>query len=186
MPMPEGLLDDIKSYLHITWQDDNTDKNLTGMINRGMARLQQIAGVPLDFTQEDLPRSLLFDYCRYANSQALEVFEKNFESELLELSLSNEFVTPEELVVISSAGTSTGYTGISVSPQLVNEDGYMYKLGTNLNLPGFFDVCDTVNGYISWDGVSEIKANAGEDIVVVEVDKNFKAIRAGKVTVTVG
>lgn len=77
--MPEGLLADIKSYLHITWQDDNTDKNLTGFIKRGMARLQEIAGVSsLDFTVEDLPRALLFDYCRYANSQAIEMFEKIF------------------------------------------------------------------------------------------------------------
>lgn len=186
MSMPEGLLDDVKSYLHITWQDNNTDKNLTGMINRGMARLQQIAGVSLDFTKEDLPRSLLFDYCRYANSQALEVFEKNFESELLELSLRNQFAAPEELTVISSAGTSTGYTEISVSPQLDDGDSYMYKLGTNLNLPGFFDACDIVNGYISWDGISEIEANTGEDILIVEVDENCKAIRAGKTTVTVG
>jgi hypothetical protein len=83
--MPEGLLDDIKRYLHITWQDADTDNNLTGMINRGMARLQDIAGAPLDFSVEDLPRSLLFDYCRYANSHALEMFERNFQSELLTL-----------------------------------------------------------------------------------------------------
>lgn len=88
--MPEGLLSDIKSYLHITWQDPETDKNLTGMINRGMARLQKTAGVPLDFTSEDLPRELLFDYCRYANSHALEMFEKNFASELMSLHIEGQ------------------------------------------------------------------------------------------------
>ncbi|MCT8978304.1 hypothetical protein N4T77_17080 [Clostridium sp. CX1] len=88
--MPEELLNDIKSYLHINWQDDNTDKNLTGMIKRGMARLQDIAGVSLDFTVEDLPRSLLFDYCRYANSQALEMFERNFQSELMTLHINSQ------------------------------------------------------------------------------------------------
>lgn len=83
--MLEQLLTDVKTYLHITWQDENTDNNLTGIIKRGMARLQEIAGVSLDFTVEDLPRSLLFDYCRYANSHALEMFEKNFASELMSL-----------------------------------------------------------------------------------------------------
>ena len=183
--MPDGLLDDIKNYLHITWQDENTDKNLTGMINRGMARLQQIAGVPLDFVKEDLPRSLLFDYCRYANSQALEVFEKNFESELLELNLSNQFTEPEKLTVISSAGTSTGCTKISVSPQPDDGNSYMYKLGTGLVLPGFFDVCDTVSGYTEWNCTDEIETVQGNDIVIVEIDENFKAIRAGKATVAV-
>ncbi|QNU66921.1 hypothetical protein EHE19_019185 [Ruminiclostridium herbifermentans] len=88
--MPEGLLNDVKTYLHITWQDAETDKNITGIIKRGMARLQTIAGVPLDFSVEDLPRSLLFDYCRYANSHALEMFEKNFSSELLSLHINNQ------------------------------------------------------------------------------------------------
>lgn len=86
--MPDGLLDDIKDYLHITWYDEKTDKNITGMIKRGMVYLQKVAGVSsLDFTQEDIPRSLLFDYVRYANSQALELFETNFRGELLYLNL---------------------------------------------------------------------------------------------------
>lgn len=84
------LLQDIKDYLHIAWQDEKTDNNLTGIINRGMARLQKIAGVPLNFMAEDLPRSLLFDYCRYANSHALEMFEKNFASELLALNIDSQ------------------------------------------------------------------------------------------------
>lgn len=95
--MPEELLSDIKSYLHITWQDENTDKNLTGFANRGMARLQEIAGVSLDFTVEDLPRSLLFDYCRYANSHALEMFEKNYASELMSLHIRGQIEASTEV-----------------------------------------------------------------------------------------
>lgn len=88
MPDMDMLLDDIKDYLHISWSDEKTDKNILGMIKRGMARLQKVAGVPsLNFQEEDLPRTLLFDYVRYANAQALEMFEKNFQSELLELHL---------------------------------------------------------------------------------------------------
>lgn len=97
--MPVGLLEDIKSYLHITWQDPKTDINLIGIINRGMARLQNIAGVPLDFTIEDLPRTLLFDYCRYANSHALEMFEKNFASELMSLHIEGQVKAASEVTV---------------------------------------------------------------------------------------
>lgn len=93
--MPEGLLNDIKAYLKITWQDDNTDKNLTGMINRGMKRLNKTAGASLDFTVEDLPRELLFDYCRYANSHALEMWEKNFQSELISLHIEYQVAAME-------------------------------------------------------------------------------------------
>lgn len=88
--MPEGLLEAVKNYLHVTWTDSSTDINLTGMIDRGMARLTKIAGAVLDFDVEDLPRSLLFDYVRYANSHALEVFEKNFNAELTSLHIESQ------------------------------------------------------------------------------------------------
>lgn len=88
--LAEQLLLDVRSYLHINWIDEKTEKNLTGMIKRGMARLQEIAGVPLDFTEEDLPRTLLLDYCRYANSHALEMFEINFAGELVSLHINGQ------------------------------------------------------------------------------------------------
>lgn len=91
----DELLVDVKRYLHINWQDADTDTNLTGMIKRGMARLQDIAGAPLDFAVEDQPRALLLDYCRYANSHALEVFERNFQSELLTLHFSSRVAAME-------------------------------------------------------------------------------------------
>ncbi|WP_411680427.1 hypothetical protein [Clostridium thailandense] len=90
----DQLLIEVKSYLHINWQDEDTDIKLKGFINRGMTRLTDIAGVSfLDFTKEDQPKMLLLDYCRYANSHALEMFEKNFESELLSLHIQYQVRT---------------------------------------------------------------------------------------------
>jgi hypothetical protein len=43
----------------------------------------------------------------------------------------------------------------------------------------------TVNGYTEWNGTDEIEAAAGDDILLVEIDESYKAIRAGKTTVTV-
>jgi len=98
--MQEGLLETIKSYLHVTWDDINTEKNLTDAINSSVAYLQRIAGVPIiDFTVEGLARDLLKDRCRYINSQALEMFEKNFASELMSLHIQN-LVDAEEDVVL--------------------------------------------------------------------------------------
>lgn len=88
--MPDWILLDVRTYLRINWQDPETDNNLIGMIKRGMARLQDIAGAPLDFTTEDQPRALLLDYCRYANSHALEMFERNFASELMSLHIKSQ------------------------------------------------------------------------------------------------
>jgi len=53
--------------------------------------LQEIAGVStIDFTVEGLARDLLKDRCRYINSQALEMFEKNFASELMALHIKSQ------------------------------------------------------------------------------------------------
>jgi len=84
-----ALLADVKNYLDITWNDEATDKKLTGIINRGKSYLQDIASsLFIDFAVECKARSLLFDYCRYARSNALEMFEINFKSQLIGLRLA--------------------------------------------------------------------------------------------------
>ena len=103
--LPKGLLAAVESYLKITWQDDATDAEITGYIKRGMTRLQEIAGAQLDFNADDQDYyQLLLDYCRYARSQALEVFEKNFEAELLDLNLSTQAPIIDNLGLNDCAG----------------------------------------------------------------------------------
>ncbi len=92
-----STLSDVKRYLHIGWEDEETDMNIEGYIARGMSRLNDIAGKSLDFEVEGLPRQLLLDYCRYANSQALEMFATNFQDELLTLSMSGNIAEDEEV-----------------------------------------------------------------------------------------
>lgn len=89
------ILEMVREYLHYDTDEskesaEKTDKRLQGMIDRGIQRLQTIAGAELDFSVPSLHQSLLLDYCRYADSQALEVFEKNFADELLSLHFENQ------------------------------------------------------------------------------------------------
>ena len=79
------MLGDVRNYLDITWQDDETDRKLTGIIKRGMAYINQAAGAEQDYTAEGMPRTLLFDYCRYARNNASEMFDGNFRAELIAL-----------------------------------------------------------------------------------------------------
>ena len=37
--LPAGLLEDVKNYLDITWDDEATDKKIGGLIASGMAYL---------------------------------------------------------------------------------------------------------------------------------------------------
>ena len=79
------LLQQLKAYLKITWDDE--DEALAGMIERAKAYLNDLTGVELDFEKEAPPKSLLLDYCRYVYNNASEYFEENFASELLRLQL---------------------------------------------------------------------------------------------------
>lgn len=88
--LPEGLLQDVKDYLDIRWDDTTTDKKLTGIIQRGMKYLNSVAGGELDYSTEDKPKELLLDYCRYVRSNALEEFQKNYLHELLSLQIDEE------------------------------------------------------------------------------------------------
>ena len=40
--LPEGLLDDIKTYLDITWDDEQTNRRITGLIEDGMAYISRM------------------------------------------------------------------------------------------------------------------------------------------------
>lgn len=76
------LLEEVKNYLDITWDDIQTEQKLEGIIARGKRYINRIAGSEQDYDIDDKPKELLLDYCRYARSNALEMFQKNFLHEL--------------------------------------------------------------------------------------------------------
>lgn len=96
MALPENLLNDIKNYLDITWEDEAGDAKLSGIIERGIKYIDGVAGQEMDYTIEDKPMELLFDYCRYARSHALDVFQINYLHELNTLQIVQEVAAYEE------------------------------------------------------------------------------------------
>lgn len=81
--VPAGLLDDVKSFLDVTWDDPATDKRYTTMILSGMAYLDEKYGAHADYTVPGEPRTLLFEYVRYDRDSALDVFETNYRNRIL-------------------------------------------------------------------------------------------------------
>jgi hypothetical protein len=90
MALPVGLLEAVRNYLDITWEDPGGDDKLAGIIARGIKYIDGAAGTTLDYTIEDKPRELLFDYCRYVRSNALNEFQNNYLPELLTLQINQE------------------------------------------------------------------------------------------------
>lgn len=82
-PLPEGLLEDVKNHLDITWEDEATDKKITGLIHSGIQYLNDKAGEQIDYSWPCEGRTLLMEYVRYARDGAMDVFENNYRHLLL-------------------------------------------------------------------------------------------------------
>lgn len=83
----EILLGDILNALDITFDDDATKKKIQDIMQQGKARLEQIKGGVIDFAAEQIARTLLFSFCRYGRSNAIEQFEHDFSCQLTSFAL---------------------------------------------------------------------------------------------------
>ena len=81
--LPAALVADIKNELDITWTDETTDSKVKNYIRGGIAYINGKYGGEADYETDGLPRTLLFEYCRYARDKALDVFENNYLSLIL-------------------------------------------------------------------------------------------------------
>lgn len=87
-----------------------------------------------------------------------------------------------ELTVTSAAGTNSGDTKVTVTPELTGGNSYKYKVGANPSLPKYDQKLTT--GWTAWDGTADITAATGQKIVVAEVTAGNEARKAGSATVT--
>ena len=78
-----ALLAAVKTYLQITWTDEETDARLTELISAGQDYINRKLGVDGDYTVPGYPRTLLFEFVRYARDGALDVFENNYRALIL-------------------------------------------------------------------------------------------------------
>ena len=87
-----------------------------------------------------------------------------------------------ELTVQSVEGDTVGNTKITVTPEIEEGHSYKYKVAASPTMPTYDQVCSS--GYTNWNGTDEITATTGQKIVVVEVDSENKAKKAGEATIT--
>lgn len=84
------MLESVKSYLNITWNDEATDVKLSQMIERAKTYINSRVGKEMNFEEEGLAKTLLLNYVMYENSGCLDDFFKNYHSEFLSLRIKNE------------------------------------------------------------------------------------------------
>lgn len=85
------------------------------------------------------------------------------------------------LTVSSVAGTANGDTRITITESKGDGNSYKYKVAD-----AAVDVTykQSVRNWTAWDGASDITAETGKTITVVECDAEYLALKAGSNTVT--
>ena len=78
-----ALIDTLKTYLDITWNDEHTNTKLTGILSRAQAKMCAYAGADLTFDDGTEEQQLLLDLCRYVYNNASEDFETNYKADLV-------------------------------------------------------------------------------------------------------
>ncbi len=85
-----------------------------------------------------------------------------------------------ELTVTSVGGTEAGDTKITVTPAITEGNKYKYKIA-DAEISVTYD--QNVQLWTLWDGSSDITAESGKVITLVECTSEYKARGAGHATV---
>ena len=73
-----ALIDDVKNYLDITWDDTDTNLKIEGIIQRGQNFLNKKTNSVLDYETENRAKELLLEYCRFVHNGILNEFEMEY------------------------------------------------------------------------------------------------------------
>lgn len=88
------------------------------------------------------------------------------------------------LEVASVPGSDDGTTRLVVLPTLQDSNIYFIKTGSCVDMPAYGQNLSSASGWTSWNGLADITATSGDDVVVAECTTAGLARRAGKATVT--
>lgn len=77
----------LKNYLDVTYDDEDNDRKLYGILQRATAEIRELCAVPDGAELTNSEEQLLLDCCRYIRANALEDFPVNFGNAILGLRL---------------------------------------------------------------------------------------------------
>ncbi len=97
MALPAGLLNAAKNELDITWDDDDLDSKLSGILARGIKYIDGVACAELNYSTDDKPREMLFEYARYVRAGRLNEFMKDYLHELFNLQVTQGMIADADV-----------------------------------------------------------------------------------------
>lgn len=94
------LLNEVKNWLDITWDDEDADAKLSGQIRRGIAYISSKTGVSTSafggVDADHRAMELLLNYVLYDRAGALNDFRKNYQQDIVGLRIKWEVANATE------------------------------------------------------------------------------------------
>lgn len=91
----EQLLSDVKDKLQITWNRDQTDKELLRMIDDATAKLNHMLGAEMNYSASGMQHELFLNYCMYARNNCVNEFTIAYREDIYMLRAINEVAKNE-------------------------------------------------------------------------------------------
>ena len=88
--MNNTVLNEVKNYLDITWNDYQSDTKIRGIVERADNYIKGFCDANVDYDTDKTAKQLFFDCCRYIWAGAFEDFEHNYSAQLLALQIGYE------------------------------------------------------------------------------------------------
>lgn len=105
LTVDDKLLTDLKEKLQITWEDAETNRNLSLSIENGKRYFNELCETKFTFEEASTERELLMERCRYDWNNAIDEFETNFKPVLGRLIMDVAIKQYEEAKADEQANT---------------------------------------------------------------------------------
>lgn len=91
----KNLLSDVKDKLQITWNRDQTDKELLRMIEDAEIKLNHMLGAEMDYSVPGIQHELFLNYCMYARNNCVNEFTIAYREDIYMVRAINEVAANE-------------------------------------------------------------------------------------------
>lgn len=178
IPVPSQLMKTLYNFTE-GWAVDELAHQINMCLIHPMA---VITPVSYTFAQLDPPSALSEGKYYYYEESFEDVFILNKKADAIQFHIT--IPAASGLTVTSAAGTAAGDTKLTVLPAKAEGNSYVYKAADGaIAIPGVGEVCDAAAGYTAWNGSSDLTLTNGHKVLVVEVNGDGQAVRAGTATV---
>ncbi len=78
-------IEEVKIYLNITWEEEETNQTLAAILPRADAMLRMYISSQIDYEENQMVKQLFLDLCRYIYNHASDQFKVDYHDELFSL-----------------------------------------------------------------------------------------------------